>query len=152
MSENDTTDFVSVAVEEASESLAEAFSALLGSGSLTLGDFEDRALEVAHEAAARAYGKALERRDAELRAALPEGVRAHDRRRRTLATRPGDVTFRLTRCVDRLGLRSCPLLDELGCHTGRGSPPRPPPSSSSSPRTCPTPGPAGRSAGAAARA
>lgn len=113
MSVHDTPNAVESASERASECLAEAYSELLASGGLALGDFEDRALQIAHAAAARAYGAALERRDAELRASPPEGSRAHDRRRRTLATRLGDVSFRVTRCVDRLGLQFCPLLDEL---------------------------------------
>lgn len=112
MSGNDTTRAEKSAVEKASDCLAEAYSELLRSGGLTLGHLEDRALEIAH-AAARVYGAACERRDSELRASLPEGARAHDRRRRTLATRLGDVGFAATRCVDRLGLRFCPLLDEL---------------------------------------
>lgn len=110
---NDTAQIAKSAAERASDCLAEAYSELLGSGGLTPGDFEARALEIAHGAAARAYGAALGRRDPGLRASLPEGARAHDRRRRTLATRLGDVSFSATRCVDRLGLQFCPLLDEL---------------------------------------
>ena len=113
MSKDYTSDSVRSALERASESLAEAYSELLASGGLDLAGFEDRALAIAHEAAARAYGISLERRDSELRASLPEGVRPHDRRRRSLATRLGDVSFAVTRCTDRLGLGSCPLLDEL---------------------------------------
>ena len=113
MSGNDTTRAEKSAVEKASDCLAEAYSELLRSRGLTLERFEDRALEVARAAAARAYGAALERRDSELCASLPEGARAHGRRRRALATRLGDVSFAATRCVDRLGLQLCPLLVEL---------------------------------------
>ena len=97
-----------------SEHLAEAYYRMLAEGGpTTLEDFERGAVEMLHRLGARAYGAALERRDEELRASLPEGARAHDRRARTLATRLGDVTFRATRCLDRLGLPFCPLLDEL---------------------------------------
>ena len=97
-----------------SEHLAEAYYRMLAEGGpTTLEDFERGAVEMLHRLGARAYGAALERRDEELRASLPEGACAHDRRARTLATRLGDVTFRATRCLDRLGLPFCPLLDEL---------------------------------------
>ena len=87
--------------DKISEYLAEAFHGLLSAeGPKTLESFEDEALALA----ARAYGMALDRRDLELRAALPEGARAHDRRLRALATGLGDVEFRATRCLDRLGL------------------------------------------------
>ena len=63
--------------DKISEYLAEAFHGLLSAeGPKTLESFEDEALALA----ARAYGMALDRRDLELRAALPEGARAHDRR------------------------------------------------------------------------
>ena len=92
--------------DKISEYLAEAFHGLLSAeGPKTLESFEDEALALAARAlAARAYGMALDRRDPELRAALPEGARAHDRRLRALATGLGDVEFRATRCLDRLGL------------------------------------------------
>ena len=68
--------------DKISEYLAEAFHGLLSAeGPKTLESFEDEALALA----ARAYGMALDRRDLELRAALPEGARAHDRRLRALA-------------------------------------------------------------------
>ena len=106
------------------EYLSEAFHGLLAAeGPKTLESFEDEALALTHSLAARAYGMALERRDLELRASLPEGSRAHDRRRRALSTRLGDVEFRATRCLDRLGLPFCPLLDELDVpHGARVSP------------------------------
>ena len=73
--------------DKISEYLAEAFHGLLSAeGPKTLESFEDEALALA----ARAYGMALDRRDLELRAALPEGARAHDRRLRALATGLGD--------------------------------------------------------------
>ena len=69
--------------DKISEYLAEAFHGLLSAeGPKTLESFEDEALALA----ARAYGMALDRRDLELRAALPEDARAHDRRLRALAT------------------------------------------------------------------
>ena len=73
--------------DKISEYLAEAFHGLLSAeGPKTLESFEDEALALA----ARAYGMALDRRDLELRAALPEGAQAHDRRLRALATGLGD--------------------------------------------------------------
>ena len=73
--------------DKISEYLAEAFHGLLpAEGPKTLGSFEDEALALA----ARAYGMAFDRRDLELRAALPEGAQAHDRRLRALATGLGD--------------------------------------------------------------
>ncbi len=103
---------------------SEAFHGLLAAeGPKTLESFEDEALALMRSLAARAYGMALERRDLELRASPPEGSRAHDRRRRALATRLGDVEFRATRCLDRLGLPFCPPLDELDVpHGARVSP------------------------------
>lgn len=120
MPANDTTE----AFERAAGYLADAYAGLLSSGAApTLEAFEDEALALAHRLAARAYGLALERRDAELRASLPKGCRARDRRRRTLATRLGDVSFSHTRCTDRLGLPFSPLLDALDVpHGARVSP------------------------------
>ena len=67
--------------DKISEYLAEAFHGLLSAeGPKTLESFEDEALALA----ARASGMALDRRDLELHAALPEGARAHDRRLRAL--------------------------------------------------------------------
>ena len=111
-------------LEKAAGYLADAYAELLSSGAAaTLEAFEDEAPAIAHSLAARAYGAALERHDAELRASLPRGARAHDRRRRTLATRLGDVTFSHTRCLDRLGLPFSPLLDAPGVpHGARVSP------------------------------
>lgn len=65
-----------------------------------------------------AYAMALEARDAELCASLPEGTRVHDRRRRTLATRLGDVSFSRRTCLDRYGNPAVPLDDALDLAAG----------------------------------
>lgn len=61
------------------------------------------------QAAAAAYGMALERMDRQLCASLPEGVHVHDIRKRTVATCFGDVSFRRRRCCDRAGSTDAPL-------------------------------------------
>lgn len=56
---------------------------------------------------------ALERLDAALCDALPAGTRIHDRRRRTLATKVGDVEFAWTRVRDAHGFTEVPLAEAL---------------------------------------
>lgn len=70
---------------------------------------EDRIMQAIMQAAAAAYGEALERMDRRLCAGLPEGVHVHDIRKRTVATRFGDVSFRRRRCTDRAGNVDAPL-------------------------------------------
>ena len=57
---------------------------------------EDRVPQVEHEAVAVALGRALERYDLRIRVALPDGVRIHDHRGRTLATKMGRASFKWT--------------------------------------------------------
>lgn len=100
-------------VAEAALSLAPAFTEILSS---CAGDFEEgelQCLAAGHRVLAKALSLALERLDAALCAALPEGTRVHDRRRRTLSTTVGDVSFRYARCRDRFGGTAVPLADEL---------------------------------------
>lgn len=66
-----------------------------------------------HEAACDAYARALESLDAELCASLPAGARVRDLRRRTIATRFGDVTFRRRACADACGNPLVPLDDAI---------------------------------------
>lgn len=106
------------AAAEAALSLAPAFAEILSS---CAGDFEagERGcLAAGHRVLARALALALERLDGELCAGLPGGTRVHDRRRRTLSTTVGDVTFRYTRCRDEHGCTVVPLADELDCPWG----------------------------------
>lgn len=65
-----------------------------------------------------AYASALEDWDLELCATLPGGTRVHDRRRRTIATRLGDVTFSRRTCRDRLGNPAVPLDEALDLAAG----------------------------------
>lgn len=106
------------AAAEAALSLAPAFTEILAS---CAGDFEAgelQCLAAGHRVLAKALSLALERLDAALCAGLPEDTRVHDRRRRTLSTTVGDVSFRYTRCRDGRGGTVVPLADELDCPWG----------------------------------
>lgn len=93
--------------------LAELFFGALASGPATMESFEDEALALGHAVMAEAMAAALERLDAGLCASLPAGFRVHDRRRRTLATKVGDVSFSWTRVRDGRGFTEIPLADAL---------------------------------------
>lgn len=101
--------------------LAELFAEALPPApeAATFESFEDEAIRIGHEAVADAMAMALERFDAALVASLPEGWRAHDRRRRALATRAGDVSFRWTRVRDPRGFTEIPLAEALDLPHGR---------------------------------
>ena len=111
MAENDTPS----AMLRASQALSELFSeALAAAGdAATFESFEDDAIRIGHEAIASAMASALERLDAGLRSSLPPGSRVRDRRRRTLATKAGDVSFRWTRVRDARGFPEIPLAEAL---------------------------------------
>lgn len=123
MDENDTAPAELRAKLALAELFWEALSA--AGGSATFESFEDDAIRIGHEAIAGAMVAALERLDAALAAALPEGSRAHDRRGRTLATRAGDVAFRWTRVRDARGSTEVPLAEALdlphGCRVSPGA-------------------------------
>ena len=98
---------------EASRLLASAYLDILHGGGVSFEEFESRCIEISHAAAAEAMSAALERRDAELCARLPEGCRVHDRRPKALASEVGDLAFSYRRVRDEYGNTAIPLADEL---------------------------------------
>ena len=101
-------------MQTAIDSLASIFWDILSSrDGITFEEFEERALACGHDAMAQAIGAALERYDAELCADLPSGQHIHDKRRRTLITEVGDVTFTQHRVRGADGT-SAPLSEALG--------------------------------------
>ena len=81
---------------------------------ITFEEFEERAIACGHDLMARAIGAALERYDARLCADLPAGQHVHDKRRRTLITEVGDVTFSQHRVRGADGTTFAPLAEALG--------------------------------------
>lgn len=102
----------SSAKEAARAYLSDRFHEILAAGD-GFEKAEADCVAAGNELMAAAMGEALERLDAELCSALPAGTRVHDRRRRTLATTVGDVSFRYRRCRDEAGGTVVPLADEL---------------------------------------
>lgn len=89
---------------------------LEGSGPRAVGgplSVEAGMVGVALSAARAAYARALEALDDELCRSLPAGTRIRDRRRRTMGTRLGDVTFVRRTCTDRLGNTVVPVDDAI---------------------------------------
>ena len=81
---------------------------------MTVEQFESKAIEVGHVVIAKAMAAALEQHDQDLCADLPDGQRIHDVRRRTLVTEVGDVSFRYHRVRNRADGRTIiPLADAL---------------------------------------
>lgn len=74
---------------------------------------ENLCIKQGHLLMAKALSIALERYDKMLCANLPEGVVIHDKRKRTLGTKVGDVTFFYHRCRDRKGNSIVPVADAL---------------------------------------
>lgn len=87
--------------------------------------FESESIDMGHECMAQAIGLALEALDAELLSRKPSSLKAHDMRRRVLATEVGDVAFSVRRYRDRFGNDVCLLADELdvpyGCRVSPGA-------------------------------
>ena len=110
-----TADNTAPAAVRAHQALFELFWEALSSagGAATFESFEDEAIRIGHEAIASAMSSALERLDAELCSSLVPGIRIHDRRRRTLATKVGDVLFCWTRVRDARGSGEIPLAEAL---------------------------------------
>lgn len=101
-------------MQTAIDSLANIFWDILSSrDGITFEEFEERALTCGHGVMAQAIGAALERYDAELCADLPSGQHIHDKRRRTLITEVGDVTFTQHRVRGADGTYA-PLPEALG--------------------------------------
>ena len=98
---------------EASLLLSSSFYEMLREGDLDFEEFESKAVSFGHSAMADAIAMALERRDAELCADLPDGCKVHDRRPKTLASEIGDLRFRYRRVRDGFGNTVIPLADSL---------------------------------------
>lgn len=100
------------ALEYLTEAFSEAARAACADGR-GMEAAEDACVAIAHGLSAEALSAALERMDDELCSSLPGGVRVHDRRPRTLATKVGDVSFRCRRCRDAAGNAVVPLADTI---------------------------------------
>lgn len=101
-------------MQAAIDSLTDVFWEILSSrDGITFEEFEERALTLGHNAMSQAIGKALERYDSELCDNLPAGQHVHDKRRRTLITEVGDITFTQHRVRDDNGT-TAPLSEALG--------------------------------------
>lgn len=73
--------------------------------------FESRRVSLGRSVIADAMSTALERLDARLCLELPEGCRAHDGRKRTLAGEAGDLKFGYRRARDAFGSAVVPYAD-----------------------------------------
>lgn len=93
--------------------LASAFTEIMASQGGDLEQIEDTCVSAGHELMAAAFGLALERLDGALRSRFPHGVRPHDRRSRTIATKMDDVSFSYRRFRDACGNTVVPLADAL---------------------------------------
>lgn len=106
-------------MKAAAAALAELFDEeLRAMGAADAASIEDRMLGLGHEAMAHALGLALESYDRRLCASLPEGAKTHDHRKRTLATKMGDVEFRWTRVRAADGGVDVPLADAIDLPVG----------------------------------
>jgi len=92
--------------------LTSVFLDLLKTEFPTLAGCEDEAIRIGHAAIAKAMGYALELYDEELCESLPANTHVHERRRRTLSTEIGDVSFCRRVCRDAYGNTYVPL-DEV---------------------------------------
>ena len=109
---------MNLTVPGAVAALESAFSELLRESPAGFEAFEGSAKRLADACCAEAMGRALEARDRELAASRPAGSRAHSRRRRTLATLSGDVSFARAVLLDAAGNTLYPLDEELGLPYG----------------------------------
>lgn len=98
---------------EASSLLASSFYDVLNEEGMTFEEFESRSIAYGHAAIADAISMALERKDKSLCASLPDGLKVHDRRPKTLASEVGDLNFRCRRVRDAYGNTVIPLADHL---------------------------------------
>ena len=103
--------------------LTSIFLNLLKTESPKLIDFESQAIKIGHEVIAKAMGYALTQHDEELCSSLPEGMHIHEKRKRTLATLVGDVSFSRRVCRDRYTNIEVPLDEAIDlCRGARISP------------------------------
>ncbi len=93
--------------------LSEIFFELVSVHGRSMSASEDLCIQAGHLLMSEAYAQALEQYDTKLCSNLPVGVYIHDIRKRTLATKMGDVTFRLHRCRDKAKNSIFPLADAL---------------------------------------
>ena len=88
-------------------------------------DLESSIIDDGHSCIAEAMGLALEALDSRLMAGKPKSLKAHDVRKRTLATEIGDVSFSIRRYRDRYGCDVYLLADALdipyGCRVSPGA-------------------------------
>lgn len=98
---------------EAARLLAPIFLDILCEEGTDFESFEGRAISVGHAVIAEAMSAAIEALDARLCANLPDGCKIHDRRRKTLATEVGDLSFSYRRARDRFGNTAIPCADAL---------------------------------------
>lgn len=98
--------------------MTEIFAEIVAEDGRGLLESEDLCLRAGHDVMREALARALELLDDKLCASLPGGVRVHDARERTLATKMGDVSFRCRRCRDEAGRTVVPLADALGLQWG----------------------------------
>lgn len=98
--------------------LSEIFSEIVCVEGRDLLESENLCIEQGHSILAQALSMALERYDCELCANLPDGIKIHDRRNRTLATKLGDVRFSWHTCRDTYGSAVIPLADALDIQWG----------------------------------
>lgn len=104
----DDTSLKAVAVAALTDMFAK-----IASATVDMVAFESDCIDLGHDCIAIALGRALETLDDELMAARPDGLSAHDRRPRTLATEVGDVGFLVRRYRDEFGCDVCLLADRL---------------------------------------
>lgn len=109
---------MNLTVPGAVAALESAFSELLRGSPPGFESFEASAKRIADACCAEAMGRALEARDRELASSRPAGSRSHSRRRRTLATLSGDVSFTRAVLLDAAGSTLYPLDEELGLPLG----------------------------------
>ena len=98
--------------------IADIFSEALCVHNRSLLESENLCIEQGHTILSEAMARALEAYDRKLCANLDAGIKVHDRRRRTLATKLGDVSFSWSRCRDIYGNTIIPLADALDIQWG----------------------------------
>ena len=91
------------------------FSNIIESERIDFASLEQRAISLVHEISCESLSLALELLDTSLclDGALPEGSYIHDKRKRTLASPIGDISFSYRRARDAYGNTSIPLADYL---------------------------------------
>ena len=117
------TDDTAKTVNDAKEALTKLFISKLAElrkedTPVTLANLEDELIHIGHDVMAQAFGETLTSFDLLLCKNLTPGHHIHDRYRRTLATKIGDVTFTQTRTRNKYKNDFSPLADELDMPRG----------------------------------